>query len=240
MNDKSTSKTPVTHAACEATPNVNLNATQANAAKPAGVDFVRRARWLDVVPKDIRIQAARRLISETPAIVAGGEEADHAMTELAVALLAGCGVNEYECIDALADFMRSSEEYWVGSDIVNVVCHAMALAPLADPCDMAMHLECYAADVVQAIGVRVDVEGGEVVIRKGGASLRFLPACSDTSKAVQYEQALLRLLPDVPSNLLKAAGRAMAINPEMERGIRARRKTQVLTGPFRALSSLFG
>jgi hypothetical protein len=136
--------------------------------------------------------------------------------------------------------MLSSGEYWADGDILHVVCHAKALAPLADPCDMATHLEHYAADVVQAIGVRVDAEGDEVVIRKTDASLRFLPARSDTSKSVQYEQALLRLLPDVPSNLLRAAGKMMAINPKMERGIRARRLTQLLTGPFRSMSSLFG
>jgi hypothetical protein len=240
VNDKSTSKTHVTHAARGAKPNANLNAARANAAQPADIGFPRRARWLDVVPKDIRIQAARRLISETPAIVAGSTEADHAMMDLAVALLAGCGVNEDECIDALTEFMLSSGEYWADGDILHVVCHAKALAPLADPCDMATHLEHYAADVVQAIGVRVDAEGDEVVIRKTDASLRFLPARSDTSKSVQYEQALLRLLPDVPSNLLRAAGKMMAINPKMERGIRARRLTQLLTGPFRSMSSLFG
>lgn len=40
----------------------------------------------------------RRLVSETPAIVADSDEADVAMRELAVALLAGCGLDGDESI----------------------------------------------------------------------------------------------------------------------------------------------
>lgn len=218
------------------TPNLEQGS---DAVQPTEVDFTRRARWLDLVPKHMRIQAGRRLISETPAIIVGGDDADRAMTELAVALLAGCGLDGDECIDALAEFMLSSDELWDGNDIVEVMCSAMALAPLADPCDLATHLEYCAADVVQAIGVRVDREGDALVIRKGDTSFSFLPACSDASKAVQYEQALLRLLPDVPSNLLKAAAKVMAINPEWEQRIRPHRLMGAVPGPFRALRSLF-
>ena len=223
------------------TPNNNTpNLEQgSDAVQPTGVDFTRRARWLDLVPTHIRIQAGHRLISETPAIVAGGEGSDRAMTELAVALLAGCGLDVDECIGALADFMLSSGKLWNASAIGKVLCRAIELAPLADPCDMATHLEYRAAEVVQAIGVWVDVKGGALVLHKGDKSLRFLPAPSDPSKAVQYEHALLQLLPDVPSNLLKAAAKVMAINPEMERGIRAHRLMGAMPGPFRALRSLF-
>jgi hypothetical protein len=224
----------------ESTSGVNLSPTQATAAQPAEVEFVRRARWLDVVPKDIRIQAGRRLVSETPAIVAGSDEADVAIRELAVALLAGCGLDGDECIDALADFMLSSEQFWDEDDIVDVVCDAMALAPLGDPCELAAHLEPFALDVVQANGVRVDVAGREVVVRKGDTSLSFLPACGDASRAVQYDQALLRLLPDVPSNLLKGAAKVMAINPEVERQTRTHPLTRALRAPFRAFSRLLG